>query len=61
MYLEPYMRHGYDLPSADHHIRDSSWQHADNDDIEESIISMKNVSTILQSSDRKTITHIVIN
>jgi hypothetical protein len=40
MYLEPYMRHVYDLPSIDHHIRDSSWQH---DDIEESI---KNVSFV---------------
>lgn len=38
MYLEPYMRHGYDLPTSDHHIRDSSWQHDDFDD------SMKNVS-----------------
>jgi hypothetical protein len=40
MYLEPYMRRGYDLPTIDHHIRDSSWQH---DDIEESI---KNVSFV---------------
>jgi hypothetical protein len=47
MYLEPYMRHGYDLPSMDHHIRDSSWKHADNEDIEESMKSMKNVSSIL--------------
>lgn len=38
MYLEPYMRHGYDLPTSDHHLRDSSWQH---DDVTE---SMKNVS-----------------
>ena len=38
MYLEPYMRHGYDLPTIDHHIRDSSWQH---DDLDE---STKNVS-----------------
>jgi hypothetical protein len=42
MYLEPYMRHGYDLPSIDHHMRDSSWQH---DDIGESI---KNVSAIFR-------------
>lgn len=35
MYLEPYMRQGYDLPSSDYHIRDSSWQHADNDDRED--------------------------
>ena len=40
MYLEPYMRHGYDLPSSDYHIRDSSWQH---DDVEE---SNKDVSLI---------------
>jgi hypothetical protein len=46
MYLEPYMRYGYDLPSIDHHIRDSSWQYTDNDDIEQSITSMKNVSLI---------------
>ena len=26
MYLEPYMRQGYDLPSSDSHIRDSSWK-----------------------------------
>ncbi len=42
MYLEPYMRHGYDLPSIDHQIRDSSWQH----DIQESVTSTKNVSFI---------------
>jgi hypothetical protein len=46
MYLEPYMRHGYDIPSIDHHIRDSSWQYTDNDDMEQSIASMKNVSLI---------------
>lgn len=44
MYLEPYMRRGYDLPSADHHLRDSSWQHTDNDDVDNSVISMKDVS-----------------
>ncbi|UJR26177.1 hypothetical protein I4U23_007520 [Adineta vaga] len=44
MYLEPYMNHGYDLPSIDHHIRDSSWQHADNDDLEDSLMSMKNIT-----------------
>jgi hypothetical protein len=44
MYLEPYMRHGYDVPLIDHYIRDSSWQHVDNDDIEESITPTKNVS-----------------
>ena len=48
MYLEPYMRQGYDLPSADYHIRDSSWQYADNDDREEeeedaTMTSMKEV------------------
>jgi hypothetical protein len=41
MYLEPYMRHGYDIPSIDHHIRDSSWEN-----IEKSITSTKNVSFI---------------
>ena len=46
MYLEPYMCHGYGLPSMDYDIRDSSWQHIDNDDIEESTISMKDVSRI---------------
>lgn len=40
MYLEPYMRHGYDLPCIDHNIRDSSWQH----DIKESITSTADVS-----------------
>lgn len=40
MYLEPYMRQGYDLPSIDHHVRDSSWKH----DIQESITSTANVS-----------------
>ena len=44
MYLEPYMRQGYDLPTADHHVRDSSWQHAENDDSETVVNSMKDVS-----------------
>ena len=38
MYLEPYMRQGYDLPSADNHVRDSSWQYyVDHDDMEGTI------------------------
>ncbi|CAF0779446.1 unnamed protein product [Adineta ricciae] len=44
MYLEPYMRHGYSLPSTDHYIRDSSWQHTDNDDLEESASTMQNIT-----------------
>lgn len=32
MYLEPYMRRGYDLPSLDHNVRDSSWQNTENND-----------------------------
>jgi hypothetical protein len=51
MYLEPYMRQGYDLPTIDHNIRDSSWQHADNDDIEESVTPMKNVGFIFFRKD----------
>ena len=43
MYLEPYMRQGYDLPSADNHIRDSSWQYVDNDDGDEATLPLKNV------------------
>ncbi|CAF3815093.1 unnamed protein product [Adineta steineri] len=50
MYLEPYMRHGYSLPSADHHVRDSSWQH---DDIEESTVSIKNITPVDSSATRK--------
>lgn len=54
MYLEPYMRQGYDLPSADHHLRDSSWHHQiDHDDQEGTIImSEKEVSELMMSQPR---------
>jgi len=39
MYLEPYMRQGYDLPCVDQNVRDSSWQHQiDQEDTEGTII-----------------------
>ncbi|CAF0819770.1 unnamed protein product [Rotaria sordida] len=58
MYLEPYMRRGYDLPSVDHDIRDSSWQHTDNEDIDESIRSMKNITPIESPTTSKLDTNI---
>ncbi|CAM2714129.1 unnamed protein product [Rotaria socialis] len=46
MYLEPYMRRGYDLPCLDHNIRDSSWQHSDHDDGDEATLSLKTMTPI---------------
>jgi hypothetical protein len=50
MYLEPYMRQGYDLPCTDYYIRDSSWQYADNDDIDEITTPMKDVRILTMFS-----------
>ncbi|CAF4249192.1 unnamed protein product [Rotaria sp. Silwood2] len=59
MYLEPYMRRGYDLPSVDHDIRDSSWQHTDHEDIDESIISMKNITPMESPTTPKLDTNVL--
>ncbi|CAF3349508.1 unnamed protein product [Rotaria sp. Silwood1] len=59
MYLEPYMRRGYDLPSADHDIRDSSWQHTDYEDIDESILSIKDITPIESPTTPKLDTNVV--
>ncbi|CAF3987957.1 unnamed protein product, partial [Rotaria magnacalcarata] len=58
MYLEPYMRDGYDLPCLDHNIRDSSWQHSDHDDVDDATLSLKTMTPIESPASPKFDTNI---